>query len=59
MSEWMIELLKNCSCWVLFGEDTLLIYDKDMELSGKFSVSEEQINEIRKSNLGWESKFGR
>lgn len=52
------ELLKECSCYVFFGKDLLLIYDKNMELSGKFNVTEEQMYEIRKMSIGLESKFG-
>ena len=53
------ELIENCSCYVFFGKDLLLIYDKNMELSGKFTVTEEQIYEIRKMGVGLESKPGR
>lgn len=53
------ELLKDCCCYVFFGKDLLLIYDKNMELSGKFNVTEEQMYEIRKTSVGLESKFGR
>jgi hypothetical protein len=53
------ELIENCSCYVFFGKDLLLIYDKNMELSGKFTVTEEQMYEIRKIGIGLESKPGR
>ena len=53
------ELIENCSCYVFFGKDLLLIYDKNMELSGKFTVTEEQMYEIRKIGVGLESKPGR
>lgn len=58
MENEIAEMMKNCSCYVFFGKDSLRIYGKNMEIIGMFTVNEEQKSEIRKTYVGLESKFG-
>lgn len=58
MENEIAKMIKDCSCYVFFGKDTLLIYNKEAELCGRFTVNDKQKTEIRKAYVGLESKFG-
>lgn len=56
--EEIIEAITNGNkYWALFGDD-ILIYNKNMELYKKFQITKEQVQKLRDSHVGLESKFG-